>query len=142
MTSLPVSPGPATEKRTSMHFAYEGFTHNGARRSFLFRGVEELNPPCVFSIEIDLSLLALNRVSVQEGPMFCLQLLTTASLDGPSFLEKLHHYIVVGDDFRPLLVERERRAALKALQRIPRKPARKPAVASQFRGLGKPIQEH
>lgn len=35
-----------------------------------------------FSIEVDLPLLLQNRVLVQEGPIFCLQLLTAASVGG------------------------------------------------------------
>ena len=113
-----------------MHFAYEGFTHDGDRRCFRFRGIEELSPATIFSIEVDLRLLVQNRVLVQEGPMFCLQLLTTASVSGPNGLDRLHSYRVVGDDFRSLLVERERSAAEKALKKRPRKPGRKPSLAS------------
>ena len=115
-----------------MHFAYDGFTHNGGRRCFLFRGIEERNPALTFSIEVDVQLLLQNRVPVQEGPMFCLQLLTTASNGGPDCLDRFHSYIVVGDDFRPLLVERERRAAEKALKKPFRKPIRKPSLASNL----------
>jgi hypothetical protein len=116
----------------NMHFAYEGFTHDGDKRCFLFRGIEERNPASSFSIQVDLQLLVQNRVPVQEGPMFCLQLLTTASDAGPDCLNRFHSYIVVGDDFRPLLVERERRAAEKALKQPFRKPVRKPALASNL----------
>ena len=115
-----------------MHFAYEGFTHDGNRRCFLFRGIEERNVSTSFSIEVDLRLLVQNRVLVQEGPMFCLQLLTTASASGPNCLNKFHSYRAVGDDFRPLLVERERSAEQKALMKRSRKPARKPSAASNL----------
>jgi hypothetical protein len=116
-----------------MHFAYEGFTQDGDRRCFLFRGIEESIAKIVFSIEIDLHLLVQNRVPVQEGPMFCLQLLTTASVGGPDCLDRFHSYRVVGDDFRPLLVERERRAAEKALKKTSyRKPVRKPSLGSNL----------
>ncbi len=105
-----------------MHFAYQGFTHEGNRRCFTFRGVEELSPPVIFSIQIDLALLFRNRVPMQEGPAFCLQMLTRASLAGPTFLERFHNYRVLESDFRSLLVERARLAAEKAL----RKPSRSP----------------
>ncbi len=124
-----------------MQFAYDGFTHNGDRRCFLFRGIEERNPALTFSIEIEFRLLVQNRVPVQEGPMFCLRLLTTASHGGPNSLERFHSYIVVGDDFRPLLVERERRAAEKALRKPSRKPVRRPSLASNL-WLGTPPAEH
>jgi hypothetical protein len=125
-----------------MHFVYEGFTHDGGTRRFTFRGIEERSQASVFSIEVALPLFAENRVSVQEGPAFCLQLLTTACLEDPTRLAKFEHYKVVGEDFRPLLKERERRAAEKALKKAPRRPFRKPPVSSNLRGLGRPSQQH
>ena len=115
-----------------MHFAYEGFTHDGYRRCFLFRGIDESNPVSMFSIEVDLSLFAQNQVPVQDGPTFCLQLLTTANLAGPKYLDRFHKYQVIGQDFRPMLIERERRAAEKALKKSSRKPFRKPPFASNL----------
>ena len=123
-----------------MHFVYQGFTHHGDKRCFTFRGVEERDPVTVFSIEVDLPLLAKNRIPVQEGPMFCLQLLTAAFTAGPTYLEKFQHYSVVVDDFRPLLIEREKRAAEKAMKKPLRRPLRKPPFASNLRGLGRPSQ--
>jgi hypothetical protein len=120
-----------------MHFVYEGFLHDGNRRSFLFRGIEEHNSISAFSIEVDLRLLLQNRVLIQDGPMFCLQLLTTASLAGSNDLDRFHSYRVVGEDFRPLLVERERRAAEKALKKPPHRLVRKPSSTSNVR-LGEP----
>lgn len=104
----------------------------------MFQGIQELSPGSVFSVEIDLSLLAKNQMLVQEGPMFCLQLLMNASEAGPAYLEKFEKYVVVGDDFRPLLVEREKRAAEKALKKHPRKILRKPPEISNLWGLGRP----
>lgn len=116
-----------------MRFAYEGFTQDGDTRRFLFRDIEAPQPTNIFSIEIALPLLAQNRVQVQDGPMFCLQLLTTASVDGSSCLSRLLSYRVVGEDFRPLLVERERRAAEKALKKQPHKRPIKPSSTSNLR---------
>lgn len=124
-----------------MHFAYEGFTHDGNMRCFLFRGIEERNAPTIFSIEIDLRLLVQHRVAVQEGPMFCLQLLTTASAEGPNCLDKFHSYCAVADDFRPLLVQRERSAAENALKKRSRKVPRKPPPASNLH-LGSTVRGH
>jgi hypothetical protein len=120
-----------------MHFEYQGFTHDGNRRCFLFRGSENRNPVSIFSVEVELSLFVKNGVPVQEGPMFCLQLLTTASLSGSDCLDRFHSYHVVGEDFRPLLIERERRAAEKALRKAPRQPLRKRPFASNLH-LGTP----
>jgi hypothetical protein len=124
-----------------MHFAYDGFTHDGDIRCFLFRGIEERNPTISFSIEVDFRLLAQNRVPVQEGPMFCLQLLTTASHEGPDCLNRFRSYIVVGDDFRPLVIERERRAAEKALKKPFRRLVKKPPITSNL-CLRTPPREH
>lgn len=124
-----------------MHFVYQGFTQDGGKRCFLFQGIEERDPISVFSIEVDLALLAKNQVLVQEGPMFCLQLLTSACLAGPTYLEKFQKYQIAVEDFRPLLVERERRAAEKALKKHPRRVLRTPAPVSNLWGLGRP-REH
>ena len=124
-----------------MHFSYEGFTHEGDRRCFTFRGIEELSPPIIFAIEIDLALLCRNRIPVQEGPAFCLQMLTTASLAGPTFLERFHNYRVLESDFHSLLVERERRAAEKALKKPPRRPFVRPSFRANVH-LGTTLKEH
>lgn len=113
-----------------MRFAYEGFTQDGDRRCFLFRGIEQPNPTNIFSIEIELPLLFQNRVPIQDGPMFCLQLLTTASVGGSNRLNRFLSYRVVGEDLRPLLVEREQRAADKALKKQPHKRPIKPSAMS------------
>ena len=123
-----------------MQFAYEGFTQYGGIRRFLFRGIENQNPTVLFSIEVDLLLLQQSRVPVQDGPMFCLQLLTGASAREPNSLQRFHSYRVVAEDFRPLLIERERRAAEKAHKKPFRRPFRKPLFASNLQ-LGTPREE-
>lgn len=116
-----------------MHFSYSGFTHEGDCRCFLFRGVEGLTADANFRIEVELPLLAQSRVPVQDGPLFCLQLLTAASLAGPANLNRLHHYRVVAEDFRPLVVEREKAAAERALRATQRGSYRKAPSASNLR---------
>ncbi len=115
-----------------MHFAYEGFTQDRERRCFTFRGIEERNPVSVFRIELDLPLLLQNRVPVQDAPMFCLQLLMAASLAGPNGLDKFQNYRVLLEDLRPLLMERERRAAEKAMKKPFRRPVQKPTSISNI----------
>lgn len=115
-----------------MHFAYEGFTHDRDRRCFMFRGIEERNPVSVFHIELDLPLLLENRLPVQDAPMFCLQLLTAAALIGPSGLDKFKNYRILPEDLRPLLMERERRAAEKAMRKPFRRPVQKPTSMSNI----------
>ncbi len=123
-----------------MHFAYEGFTQDGANRRFQFRGKGDSALIEVFCIEIDLLLFSQNRVPVQDGPQFCLQLLETASSSQPSGLDRLRKYSVVTEDFRPLLVERARKIAEHARKSSPRKPFRKPSVGSNL-FLGVPTVE-
>jgi hypothetical protein len=121
-----------------MQFVYQGFTHEGDTRSFTFHGMEQYKLKTVFSIQIDLPLFAQHQVAMQDCPMFCLQMLTAASEAGPLSLERFHQYRVVEEDLRPLLNDREKRAALKALKPSPRRFVRKPQSSSQFRGLGAP----
>jgi hypothetical protein len=121
-----------------MHFVYDGFTHERDRRCFTFRSVEEHSPVSVFCIEVDLMLFVRNHVPVQEGPMFCLQLLTAACAAEPNFIERFQNYQVLAEDFRPLLVERERRAAEKAMRKPPRRLSRKPQSISNIRLTASP----
>ena len=53
-----------------MVFAYQGFTHDSGKRSFVFHSVEARVPAMAFSIEIDLRLFLQYKVSVQDGPSF------------------------------------------------------------------------
>ena len=46
--------------------------------------------------------------------MFCLEMLKAASVDGLKSLTRLQRYRLVEEDFRPLLLEREKVAAEKA----------------------------
>ena len=115
-----------------MNFAYEGFTNDHSRRCFTFRGIDDRNTGKLFSIEVDLTLFAQNKVPVQEGPMFCLQLLTAASLAGSDSLGRFERYTVLAEDFRPLLQERAKRAAEKALKKPSRSFGRKPAGISNI----------
>lgn len=115
-----------------MQFAYQGFTNDRDRRYFTFR---ESAPHSVgvFSIEVALSLLTRKGVPVQDGPMFCLGLLSAAVLAGPSSLERLRNYQVVEEDFALLLIEREKRAVEKAMKKTARKPPfRRPPSTSNI----------
>ena len=115
-----------------MQFAYEGFTHNGDNRCFQFRTTGNQQPADLFRIEVGLLLFSKNKVLVQEGPWFCLQLLETASTAEPSDLGRFHKYSVVSEDFRPWLVEREKKRAAKALKTPPRRLFRKPPSGSNL----------
>jgi hypothetical protein len=108
-----------------MHFAYDGFTQEGNRRCFLFRAAEEHISTGGYSIQVDLGLLLKNQVPMQEAPMFCLHLLTDASLGGPGNLDRLRRYTVIGDDFKQLHVERQREAAERLSKKASRRPIRK-----------------
>jgi hypothetical protein len=122
-----------------MHFVYEGFNQHDNRRCFQFRGIEQRMTTDLFSIEIDLPLLVKNGVLMQEAPMFCLGLLAAASANGPERLDQFHRFKVVDDDFRPLVMERERIAIEKTLKKSPRKPSKKPSLIQNVR-LGPPTK--
>jgi hypothetical protein len=125
-----------------MHFAYDGFTHLEDRRCFMFRGIDELQPMRVFTLEVDMALLAENQVPMQEGPMLCLQLLKTASAAGPIVLERYHNRRIFAEDLRPFLVERAKTAAEKAMKRLQHRTAyRKPPSTSNIT-LGAPAKEN
>lgn len=120
-----------------MQFAYQGFTNERDRRFFTFRETAAQSAG-VFSIEVDLPLLSRKRVPVQDGPMFCLGLLTAALLGGPGSLEKFRNYRVTDEDFASLLIEREKRASEKAMKKTARKPPfRRPPSTSNIH-LGTP----
>jgi hypothetical protein len=99
-----------------MVFAYQGFTHESGRRCFLFNSVEANVPAMAFTIEVDLRLFSEYKIPVQDGPSFCLQLLTRASTDGSAHLDKLRRYQVVGQDFQPMVEEREKKEAEKTMK--------------------------
>jgi hypothetical protein len=124
-----------------MYFAYEGFTQDHYKRSFTFKHVGSSVPASVFCIELDLPLFLDNHVPVQEAPMFCLQLLRAASLAGPGSLETFRNYRVIEADLRPFLMERERRAAEKAMKKPSRRPFGVPSRRSNIY-LGKVPSEH
>ena len=111
-----------------MHFAYDGFTQDGNRRCFLFRASEERTSAPGFSIEVDLGLLLKNRVPMQEAPLFCLNLLTDASVGEPGSLDRLRSYTIVGEDFKQLHMERQRQAA----ERLSKKPTRRPIRSHSY----------
>jgi hypothetical protein len=123
-----------------MQFAYEGFTHRGDNRCFRFRGMAGRDSVDVYSIEVKLALFAQYAVPVQDGPLLCLQMLEVASAAQPCDLQRYHHYSAVSEDFRPLVVEREKKQAEKALKSAARKPFRKPAPSSNV-FLGVPSVE-
>lgn len=117
----------------NMNFLYQGFTHKDGNRSFLFQGVDEHKVETRFSIDVNILLFARNKMAIQDGPGFCLNLLTIAGGSTPDALEKLRHYQVVQADLLPILADRERRAMLKAHKPPPRRFVRKPSLSSQFR---------
>jgi hypothetical protein len=116
-----------------MRFLYQGFTHDGDTRSFTFQGIDEHKVETLFSIHVNLPLFARNKVSMQDAPSFCLQLLTNACGSAPEALLKLHQYNVLQEDLLPILMDRERRAQLKSSKSAPRRILRKPSQASQIR---------
>jgi hypothetical protein len=107
-----------------MHFSYDGFEHEAGRRSFFFRQIDTGAPPAFFSIKIDVALLAQNRVSMQDAPLFCLNLLESASHSEPGALDRLHNYQVVFADFGELNRQRSKRDTELRLRSAKRPPVR------------------
>ncbi len=128
----------AERSKPTTQFAYQGFTHEASQRCFWFQGGgDKISPAQTLCIAMDLALFADYHIALQEGPMFCLQLLTTASLVDGGYAAHFQRYQVLKEDLSPLLMERERRAAEKALRKTPRGAFRKPGLSSQFKGLAK-----
>ncbi|HEX4170003.1 MAG TPA: hypothetical protein VHZ55_31435 [Bryobacteraceae bacterium] len=115
-----------------MQFAYDGFSHVGECRRFLFRSRDDQAAVSTFCISVKLSLLSEHGVLVQDGPQFCLHMLEKASTGEPCCLDQFHSYDVMSEDFRPLLVERERKLAEKAMKTSLRRPIRKPQPKSNL----------
>lgn len=118
-----------------MLFAYEGFQQNGDCRCFHFRSTGAREAAAIFSIEVELALFLLHRVPVQDGPRFCLQLLEQASAEHSSVVDRFRNYAVRSEDFKSLLLERQKKLAEKT-HKAPRRPFRKPSPGSNlFLGL-------
>lgn len=115
-----------------MQFTYEGFTHQDDTRCFRFSGTDGAGHSNTFCLVVRCLLLTQNQVPLQAGPQFCLQLLHTAFLTQPSELDRFHHYFVVAEDFQPLLRERARVSAAKAMKSAARRPFHKPSRGSQL----------
>ena len=110
-----------------MRFLYRGFTHDGDTRLFTFQGIDEDKVETLFYIKVNLSLLAQNKLAVQDAPSFCLQLLTNACGSTPDPLLKLRQYSIIQEDLAPVLMDRERRARLKSFKSATRRFVRKPS---------------
>lgn len=100
-----------------MHFAYDGFKHEQGKRCFAFRLIEAGSAESLYSIDVDMALLARNGVAVQDAPLFCIRMLWSALESSESALEKLHEYELCPEDFRELHAERARRDAELRLRR-------------------------
>jgi hypothetical protein len=122
-----------------MRFLYQGFTHKDGARSFIFQGISEQKVETIFSIRVNLLLFARNKMAIQDGPGFCLNLLTSACASTPDALEKLHQYQVLEADLLPILADREKRAMLKAGKGSSHRFVRKPSPGSQFRSPSRTV---
>jgi hypothetical protein len=117
-----------------MQFSYRGFEQLNGIRRFKFAGVVEKQPQFSFCFSVDLKLLTEHRVSLQETPALCVQLLTRAAGEGVTTLEGCADYHLGADDM--LMFTAPRRALALAHQN--KKPTRlnrpKPSAASQVFG--------
>lgn len=117
-----------------MHFSYRGFEQINGIRKFKFAGIVEKQPQHLFCFAVDLKLLTEHRVSIQETPALCLQVLMRAAKDGVPQIDSSLDYLLGTDDM--LAFTAPRRAI--ALAHHNKKPTRlnrpKPSPASQVFG--------
>lgn len=117
-----------------MQFSYRGFEQINGIRRFKFAGVIEKQPQSIFCFSVDLKLLTEHRVSLQETPALCVQVLTRVSTESLASLENCADYQLGPDDM--LAFTAPRRALALAHQN--KKPTRlnrpKPTQASQVFG--------
>jgi hypothetical protein len=121
-----------------MHFSYRGFEQHDGIRKFKFAGIVDKQPQHLFCFAVDLKLLTEHRVSLQETPALCVQLLMRASKDGVPQIDSTLDYQLGPDDM--LAFTAPRRAL--ALAHHNKKPTRlhrpKPSSASQVFGSSAP----
>ncbi len=113
-----------------MQILYDGFAQDGNNRCYSFRIVDENRQPCVYTIQIDLALLNKYKVSLQNGPSFCLHLLQAPAAENTISPDSI--YRVVDADFAALLAQRAADAAAFASKKPARRPIRKPTPSSQL----------
>jgi hypothetical protein len=121
-----------------MHFSYRGFEQHDGIRKFTFAGIVDKQPQHLFCFAVDLKLLTEHRVSLQETPALCVQVLMRASKDGVPQIDSTLDYQLGPDDM--LAFTAPRRAI--ALAHHNKKPTRlnrpKPSPASQVFGTSAP----
>jgi hypothetical protein len=81
-----------------MQFSYRGFEQLNGIRKFKFAGMIEKQPQSAFCFSVDLRLLTEHRVSLQEAPALCVQVLTRASNEGDATLETCADYRLGPED--------------------------------------------
>jgi hypothetical protein len=117
-----------------MQFSYRGFEQHDGIRKFKFAGVADKEAQHLFCFAVDLKLLTEHRVSLQETPALCVQLLMRALKDGVPQIDSTVDYRLGPDDM--LAFTAPRRAL--ALAHHNKKPTRlnrpKPSPASQVFG--------
>lgn len=117
-----------------MNFSYRGFEQVNGIRKFKFAGIVEKESQHLFCFAVDLKLLTEHRVSLQETPALCLQVLMRAAKEGVPQIDCSLDYQLGPDDM--LAFTAPRRALALAHQN--KKPTRlnrpKPSPASQVFG--------
>jgi hypothetical protein len=125
-----------------MHFSYRGFEQNDGIRKFKFAGIVEKQSQHLFCFAVDLKLLTEHRVSIQEAPALCLQLLTRLPKEGVPLMDAAVEYRIESADL--LAFTAPRRAVALAHQN--KKPTRlnrpKPSSASQVFGTSAPAYQN
>lgn len=96
-----------------MQLSYRGFEQlKGVRR---FKIVDlSAKPERLFFFTADLGLLAKHRITLQELPGLCFDLLTLASKDGEESVAKFSDYVLVPDDLALFTAPRRAQALARA----------------------------
>lgn len=117
-----------------MQFSYRGFQQDKGVRQYTFVGVVDRRPDLTFHITTDLTLLAQHRVSIQEAPALCVQLLTQALETGEASLEAYYKYAISAPDLLAFTAPRRAQAAIRASRppmRVHRpKPSQSPILTA------------
>lgn len=119
-----------------MRFAYDGFLQANGQRQNFFYGLTAGQPNREFCFTIDLALLGKNRISFQEIPHLCAQLLGEAEAVSEGALSSYEHYVVSQQDLVTFTAPRRAQEAERDKRRnMQRKVRPKPMAASQHAAI-------
>jgi hypothetical protein len=121
-----------------MQFLYMGFAQQANVRCFRFQGIlprertAKSAPAIDLKLNADLSLLARYKISIQDGPTLCLQILVAALTGAEDNVAAFASYSITLDD---VIAFAAARTAIEDAKIAHRKPRRhfKPLASSQLK---------